>query len=57
MRTVLVLSLTANIFLSAWASNLELAIAGQKDAVSTGATSVSTTESPAEATIPQDLSY
>ena len=57
MRTVLVLSLAANIFLSAWASNLELAIASQKDAVSTGKPSISSVESAAETTIPQDLSY
>ena len=56
MRTVLVLSLAANIFLCAWASNLELAIASQKDAASTGTASVAI-ENPAEPAVPQDLSY
>ena len=56
MRTVLVLSLAANVFLSAWASNLELAIASQRDAVSNAA-SVNSVERPAETPIPQDLSY
>jgi hypothetical protein len=56
MRTVLVLSLAANVFLSVWASNLELAIAGQKDTVSNTA-SASSVERPAEPAAPQDFSY
>jgi hypothetical protein len=34
MRTILVVALAANLFLSAWASNLQATISGKIDAVS-----------------------
>jgi hypothetical protein len=55
MRSILVIALLANIFLSAWSSNLELAIASQGATVSIGPVTIP--GSPNEAPTQQYLGF